>query len=309
MTTGMTTGLARLTQNQLIRWAESAQKRAVHGRVIERIDQLAQADARWFAVQIEVGLGNSYCCGNTTLTFPLMSAIKPFLLLYLLERWGEQEVFQQIGVQPSDAPFNSLKQLIVDRGRPRNPMINSGAIALTEKLPGDNASQRCQNLCDWLNERSGAQLWLDEEMLASVRLAGREVNQSLARYLSEAGYLENLEMALDAYEQICCLSGQVRDLARLGKLLAIESDWLKPLHRQIVNAVMLACGLYEASSRFAIRIGLPIKSGISGALLAVVPGQGAIACYGPALDSVGNSVAGLAFIEALSKELQLNLFG
>jgi glutaminase len=309
MTTGMTTGLAQLTQNQVIRWAESAQKKTVHGRVIDRIDQLAQADARWFAVQIEAGLSNSYCCGNTTLTFPLMSAIKPFLLLYLLEQWGEKEVFQRVGVEPSDAPFNSLKQLIIDRGRPRNPMINSGAIALTEKLPGDSASQRCQNLCDWLNERSGAQLWLDEETLASVRLAGREVNQSLARYLSEAGYLENLELALDAYEQICCLSGQVKDLACLGKLLAIENDWLKPLHRQIVNAVMLTCGLYEASSRFAIRIGLPMKSGISGALLAVVPGQGAIACYGPALDNVGNSVAGLTFIEALSKGLQLNLFG
>jgi glutaminase len=101
----------------------------------------------------------------------------------------------------------------------------------------------------------------------------------------------------------------VKDLARLGRLLAAESDWLKTLNRQIVNAVMLTCGLYEASSRFAIRIGLPMKSGISGALLAVVPGQGAIACYGPALDSAGNSVAGLAFTEALSRGLQLNLFG
>lgn len=305
----MKTGLAQLTQNQIIQWAENAQKRAGQGRVIDRIDQLAQADARWFAVQIEAGLGNSFSCGNTTLTFPLMSAIKPFLLLYLLERWGEKEVFQQVGVEPSNEPFNSLRQLIVDRGRPRNPMINSGAIALTEKLPGDSASQRCQSLYDWLNERSGAKLWLDEEMLASVRLAGRETNQSLARYLSEAGYLENLELALDTYEQICCLSGQVKDLARLGRLLAAESEWLETLNRQIVNAIMLTCGLYEASSRFAIRIGLPMKSGISGALLAVVPGQGAIACYGPALDSVGNSVAGLAFIEALSKGLQLNLFG
>lgn len=305
----MTTGLTQLTQNQVIRWAENAQKRAVHGRVIDRIDQLAQADARWFAVQVESGLGDSYCCGNTTLTFPLMSAIKPFLLLYLLEQWGEKEVFQQVGVEPSNEPFNSLRQLIVDRGRPRNPMINSGAIALTEKLPGNSASQRCQSLCNWLNERSGSQLWLNQEMLASVRLAGREANHALARYLSEAGYLKNLELALDTYEQICCLSGQVKDLARLGRLLATESDWLRTLNRQIVNAVMLTCGLYEASSRFAIRIGLPMKSGISGALLAVVPGQGAIACYGPALDSVGNSVAGLAFIEALSKELQLNLFG
>jgi len=305
----MATRLAQLTQNQLIKWAENAQQRSVHGRVINRIARLAQADARWFAVQIEADLGKTYCYGHTTLTFPLMSAIKPFLLLCLLEQLGEKEVFQRVGVEPSNAPFNSLKQLIVDRGRPRNPMINSGAIALAEKLSGDSPVQRCQFLCRWLNERSGSHLWLDEEMLASVRLAGRDSNQALARYLSEAGYLENLELALDTYEQICCLSGQVKDLACLGKLLATESDWLKPLHRQIVNATMLTCGLYEASSRFAIRIGLPMKSGISGALLAVVPGQGAIACYAPALDSVGNSVAGLAFIESLSKELQLNLFG
>jgi glutaminase len=305
----MTTGLTGLTQNQVISWAEEAQRRIVYGRVIDRIARLAQADARWFAVQVDAVQGETYRYGNTTLAFPLMSTIKPFLLLYLLERLGEKEVFQRVGVEPSNAPFNSLKQLIVDRGRPRNPMINSGAIALTEKLPGDSPDQRCQNLCDWLNQRSGCQLWLDKEMLASVRTAGRETNQALARYLSEAGYLENLEQTLDTYEQICCLSGQVKDLVCLGKLLVDENDWLKPLHRQIVNALMLTCGLYEASSRFAIRIGLPMKSGISGALLAVVPGQGAIACYSPALDRVGNSVAGLAFIEALSQGLHLSLFG
>jgi glutaminase len=305
----MTKGLAQLSEHQVIRWAQDAQKRAVHGRAIDRIAQLAQADPQWFAVKVDAGLEKNHCYGDTALTFPLMSAIKPFLLLYLLEQFGEKAVFQRVGVEPSDAPFNSLKQLIVDQGRPRNPMINSGAIALSQKLPGESASQRCQMLCSWLNERANCQLWLNEAMLASVRAAGRESNQALARYLSEAGYLENLELALDTYEQICCLSGQVNDLVGLGKLLAHENDWLKPLHRRTVNALMLTCGLYEASSSFAIRIGLPMKSGISGALLAVVPGQGAIACYGPALDTTGNSVAGLAFVESLSRKLQISVFG
>ncbi len=285
---------------------EKAKTQAYQGRVANRIPRLAVVDPRCFAVHICCKSGQNYSTGDTACVFPLMSAIKPFSLLYLLEHLGFETVFQWVGVEPSDASFNSLKQLVADGGRPRNPMINSGAITLADKLPGKDAVERTQKLCQWLNQLAGCNLKLDEAMLASVRNAGSQSNRAIAQYLAEAGYIDNLKIALDTYEQICCLSGQVEDLACLGKLLAFESIFI-PKHRRCVNALMLTCGLYEASAKFTIEIGLPMKSGISGALLAIVPGQGAIACYSPALDSVGNPVAAIAFVEALSQALELSL--
>jgi glutaminase len=295
--------LASLNETQLQTYAHLAQAQNLQGKVIDRIAPLAKANPNWFAVQIcseqSLSVGDTACC------FPLMSVIKPFLLLFLLHCYGFESVLQWVGVQPSDAPFHSLDQLITDRGYPRNPMINSGAITLADKLPGATAADRCAALCQWLNRQSGANFSLDNAMLTAVRQSDRSANLALVDYLTAVHRLNNPPLALDTYEQICCLSGQVADLARLGQLLA--SSQLN-LHRQIVNAVMLTCGLYEASGLYAARIGLPIKSGISGALLAIVPRQGAIACYSPALDAVGNPIIALAFIEQLAQELELSVF-
>ncbi len=293
--------------NQLSAWIQQAKKQAVRGRVELRIPRMALADSQWFAVHICWGT-DTYSEGDTACVFPLMSVVKPFLLLYLLEQLGNETVFSWVGVEPSNAPFNSLEQLVADRSRPRNPMINSGAITLADKLPGINAGDRTQKFCQWLNQQANCQLQLDEAMLESVRSSDKGANQAIADNLAQAGYLDHLESALDTYEQICCLSGTVADLAQLGQLLATDNA-IMPLNRRTVNALMLSCGLYEASFAASVRIGLPIKSGISGAVLAIVPGQGAIACYSPALDSIGNPVAGLALIEILAQELQLNIFG
>jgi glutaminase len=293
--------LEALTNTELSAWVQQAKSQASKGRVANRIRRLAEADSSWFAVYISCKTGVTYSLGDTACVFPLMSTIKPFLLLYLLEHIGAGAVFQWVGVEPSNMTFNSLEQLIADLGRPRNPMINSGAITLADKLPGSSANHRTQQLCQWLNQLAGCSLKLDEAMLASVREAGSHANRAIAKYLTSSGYLENLEIAIDTYEQICCLSGTVEDLARLGLLLAYESRFITPQHRYTVNTLMLTCGLYEASSHYTQRMGLPMKSGISGALLAIVPEQGAIACYSPPLDSVGNPVAALSFVEALSQ--------
>ena len=278
-------------------------------QVADRIPQLGLADPGWFAVHLCCESGQTISFGDTACVFPLMSVIKIFSLLYLLENFGAERVFEWVGVEPSDAPFNSLEQLIADHGRPRNPMINSGAITLADKLPGKDASDRTFSFCQWLNQLAGCQLKLDEVMLASVRSTRSKANQAIANYLAQAGHLENIETALDTYEQICCISGRVEDLALLGKLLVCENSYLLSQNRRIVNAVMLTSGLYEASAQFAVKIGLPMKSGIGGGLIAIVPGEGAIACYSPGLDNIGNPVAAIAFVEALAQELQLSVFG
>lgn len=298
------TGLAALTQAQLDAWALQAQTHASGGELPNYIPLLAEANPIWFATQVQ-SVDSQITSGDATRSFPLMSVVKPFVLLYLLEQLGMEAVFERVGMEPSDQPFNSLAQLKADRGWPRNPLINSGAIVLASLLPGEGQSP-AQRLQQWLNHYAGCQLFLDEQMLASVRSGGGKRNQAITSLLAQQGCLEAPESALDTYNQVCCLSGTIGDLARLGMLLA--RDWPVSSHRRVVNAILTTCGLYQVSGQFAVRVGLPTKSGVSGALASVVPGQGAIACYGPALDQSGNSLAGLFLLEYLAQALNLSVF-
>ena len=301
-------GIKSINIHNLSIWVEESKTQAAQGKVIERIPQLAIVNPNRFAVHISCEPGENYSLGDTACVFPFMSVIKPFSLLYLLEYYGVKQVLQWVGFKSSDAPFNSLVQLIADNGYPRNPMINSGAITLADKLPGKDGNECTQLFCEWLNKLADTQLYIDANILASVRASRSQINIDITNYLYEAGHLNNIELSLDVYEQICCISGTVEDLAKLGKVLACKSEVIKNQHRQIVNAVMLTCGLYEASAEYAVKIGLPIKSGIGGGLVAIIPNQGAIASYSPALDIVGNPVAGLALMETLSQSLQLSIF-
>ena len=302
-------GLDALTQDQLDAWVAIAQTRTQLGRLPAYIPLLAQIKLNTVAINLQTTKGQRFAAGEVTQPFALMSVIKPFLLLFVLERLGADEVFKQVGMQPSDQPFHSLTQLSSDRGHPRNPMINSGAIALAALLPGSSGVERCNALCDWLNRLAKTHLVLDQEMLASVRSMANESNRAIANMLSQTGHLTSVEVTLDTYNHICCLSGTVEDLAGLGLLLAQPPLVIARQHQQIVNALMLTCGLYEASGGFAVKIGLPTKSGVSGALLSIVPKQGAIAAYSPAIDLTGNSVAGLFLLEKLATHLNLSIFG
>ena len=302
-------GLDALTQDQLDTWVAAAKIRTQLGRLPDYIPLLAQIKPNTAAVKIQTTKGKTFAAGEVAQPFALMSVIKPFLLLFALERFGADEVFKQVGMQPSDQPFHSLTQLSSDRGHPRNPMINSGAIALAALLPGRDGASRCNALREWLNHLADTRLVLDQAMLTSVRSMANESNRAIANMLSQSGHLTSVELALDTYNHLCCLSGTVGDLARLGLLLARPTLVIARQHQQIVNALMLTCGLYEASGAFAVRIGLPTKSGVSGALLAIVPKEGAIASYSPAIDPTGNSVAGLFLLEKLATYLNLSIFG
>lgn len=307
----MTLPLARLvalTQAQLDAWVVEAQTHIQGGQLPDYIPLLAQANPAWFAVQIQGIHGQLYSAGDVTLSFPLMSVVKPFVLLFLLEQLGAEVVFSHVGMEPSDKPFNSIKQLQADQGWPRNPMINSGAIALASLLPGQDAASRARSLRQWLNQQADVELVLDDLMLSSVRSVPNQGNRAIASLLAQSGYLDT-EDALDTYNHVCCLSGTVADLASLGMLLAQGNKAISLEHRRIVNALMTTCGLYQASGRFAVEVGLPTKSGVSGALISVVPSQGAIACYSPALDQAGNSKAGLFLLQQLTQSLNLSVFG
>jgi glutaminase len=298
-----------LTQEQIDTWVRQSQYRAKAGRVPTYISHLEHAHPGWFAVQMITLNGQHYRGGKSGLAFSLMSVVKPFVLLYLLDRLGATTIFEWVGTQPSDQPFNSIAQLKQDQGHPRNPMLNSGAIALASLLPGETGTERCTAFCQWLDQHTGTTLKLDRTVLESVRQLPNERNRAIARQLAQANRLRgDIQATLDAYEQVCCISVTVETLSRLGMLLVDRSVGIHPNHQRIVTAIMGTCGLYEESANFAISVGLPAKSGVSGAILAIVPGQGAIACYSPPLNPAGNSVGSLFFLEQLSRTLNLSIF-
>ncbi|MEG4252542.1 glutaminase A [Microcoleus sp. Pol10D4] len=300
--------LSSLQPEQLEAWAKEAINRSKSGQIPGYIPLLAQADRQGFAVQIRAIDGQFLSWGSIPQTFPLMSVVKPFVLLYLLCELGEKRVFDCVGCEPSQLPFNSLAQLEIDQGKPRNPMINSGAIALASLIPGENAVSRCQNLLDWLNQQANSQLFVDELMLDSVKTNPNQNNWNLALKMVESGCMQNAEIALETYNRVCCFSGTVEDLAKLGMVLVNSGDRQIGENSRTVKALMATCGLYEASARFALRVGLPTKSGVSGAMLSVIPGQGAIGFYSPPLDKDGNSIGGLFLLEKIAKTLRLSVF-
>ncbi|NJO78582.1 MAG: glutaminase A [Cyanobacteria bacterium RM1_2_2] len=291
-----------LTLLQLESWV--AQARTKSGQLPRYVPLLAESDPDKFALALQLDQTHQLIIGDADVPFVLMSVIKPFLLLFLLHHLGQEKVFSRVGFQPSSLAFNSVQQLIDDQGFPRNSMINSGAIALADLLPGTDADSRCEQLRQWLNQQSSSQLRLDQSMLDSVRSLPNSTNRAIAEQLAQAGYLNSVEIALDTYNQICCLSGTITDLARLGQLLAHPHPHLSATHQHTVNTAMLSCGLYETADDYAKRIGLPIKSGVSGGLLVILPDQGVIACYSPQLDQVGHSVVGLAILEQMMQWLR-----
>ncbi|MBR8831920.1 MAG: Glutaminase [Chroococcopsis gigantea SAG 12.99] len=282
----------------LSKWFRSAHQLARTGQLPQYIPFLNSPDRQ---NQITLAVGDTfhsiYTTGGQELTFPLMSVIKPFLLFYLLKEFDPGSIASKVGQTPSDYPFNSLRQLREDGGFPRNPMINSGALALTDLLPGDNPCARCENLRSWLDREAGTNLFLSEDVLTSVQSLPNPRNRDLVRELTIHNRLHDPETVLETYNHICCLSGTIIDLIKLG-LLLIESN--SPQTGLVID-IMASCGLYEASGEFHRRTGLSTKSGVSGIILSIVPHQGVIACYSPPLDRQGNSVAGLFLVEKLAQ--------
>jgi len=293
--------LARLRVEDIQAWIGEVHLLDRKGQTPYYIPVLNRVNPEVFALQIHCLEGEILSWGDETVTFPLMSVIKPFLLLYLLNHLGEDAVFRRVGKQASSYPFNSLTQLQEDSGFPRNPLINSGAIALADLLGGETPESRCENLLLWLNKMGNCQLFLDRSVLESVHSYPNVHNQALSLELEKNGYISHRYLALETYNRICCLSGKIADLANLGKLILASS------FAEIILEIMTNCGLYEASQQFAIEVGFPTKSGVSGALLSILSDEGVIACYSPLLNEQGNSILGLNLLTYISRWMELNI--
>jgi len=276
---------------------------AVQGKVADYIPALAAVDPARFGLALATVDGQLLGSGDWRVPFSIQSVSKAFSLALVLARDGEA-LWRRVGREPSGNPFNSLVQLEYEKGIPRNPFINAGALILIDRLlslTGDSLG----TLRDFLRAESGnAALDLDAEVAASEAGHGHR-NAALAHFMASCGNLENpVERVLDHYFRQCALTMSCADLAKAGLFLAnhgLRADGSRLLSRseaKRINSIMLTCGTYDAAGDFAYRVGLPGKSGVGGGILAVLPGRGVLCAWSPALDVHGNSVAG---VEALDR--------
>jgi glutaminase len=284
------------------------------GALASYIPELAAVDPDPFGIALVTIDGMVYEAGDTGLPFTIQSISKPFFYGYALRACGVGPVLDKIGVEPTGDAFNSIS-LEAGSGRPRNPMVNAGAIAtcglLHQAQPRDAFARVLEHLSAWC----GRELRLNEAVYRSEKATGHR-NRAIAHLLRNFGILEgDPEDGLDLYFRLCSVEVRCRDLAVMAAGLA--HNGLNPLdERPVLGAqnvrrvlsVMASCGMYDGSGAWLYDVGMPAKSGVGGGVLAVLPGQFGLAVFSPRLDEHGNSVRGLAVVKAFSQEFQLHLF-
>jgi glutaminase len=241
--------------------------------------------------------------------FTFQSSAKLVVLAGLLEERGPVEVFEIVGSEPSGDAFASLARLETHGPRPANPLINSGAIALCGQLRG-SVTERIAWLERWAERLYGAKLSVDTKVLASERATG-DRNRALAYFLKAAGELpRDVDETLEVYFALCSLSGSVAQASHLPALLAnggaAPQGGQRVLSKSsvaIIVSLMATCGMYNESGNYLVATGMPAKSGVSGVIVAVVPGVAGIAVYNPRLNDKGGSVRGHLILRELSRRL------
>ena len=291
---------------------EQAQTVLSQGRVATYIPELAKADPSRLGVVIYSRGGTRVAAGDTATPFTLQSVAKVISLTLALWRFGPESVFDRVGMEPTGEPFNSLARL--ERAKeagPLNPMINSGAIAVCGLLlenMGYAAAWR--ELTDLAGRMCAPGFFGVNEAVYGSEKATAHRNRAMAHLLRDLGILRvSVEETVDLYTKLCALEVNCDGLAHMGLVFARLVGLSIPDHvLRIVNAFLVTCGMYDRSGEFAVRVGIPAKSGVSGAVMACVPGRMGIGVVGPAPEKKGNSVGGLAVLEHLSVILDLSMF-
>jgi glutaminase len=299
--------------------AEIARPHAADGEVTDYIDSLADVDPDTFGIAVVEMDGTEHVHGDADQAFALQSISKVFSLVLAMQKADEaegvaEELWNRVGVEPSGDPFNSLVQLEHEQGKPRNPMINAGALVVDDVLL-DHCDDAPASMKALVSELGGEQVRIDETIAREEGRAGHR-NRAMAFLMSSFGNLTStVEEVMHAYVHQCAVMMTTRQLARAIRFLgnhgvdpASGKQILSaPLARR-VSAIMLTAGTYDSAGQFAFDVGIPCKSGVAGGIVAVVPGELGVCVWSPPLGPSGNSAAGHAALRALAERLDLSLF-
>jgi glutaminase len=297
--------------------AEEMADRTDRGEVASYIPELAGVDAKQFGLVVIDAAGNVAAAGDADVAFSIQSISKVFTLTLALGMAGDR-LWRHVGREPSGNPFNSIVQLERERGVPRNPFINAGAIAVTDViLSGHQPREAIGEILRFMQFLAGdPSIIIDETVAASEKRTGFR-NTALANYMKSFGVLANpVDFTLGVYFHHCAIAMSCRQLAMAARYLAYAGrnpstglSVVSPERARRINALMLTCGHYDGSGEFAYRVGLPGKSGVGGGIMAVAPGKASIAVWSPGLDKAGNSHLGRVALEALTRRMGWSIFG
>lgn len=296
-------------------WKELADERG-SGNPARYIPALASVDPRKFGIALATKEGEVFCAGDADEAFSIQSISKVFALALALERQGAA-LWDVVGREPSGDAFNSIVQLEREKGIPRNPFINSGAIVTTDRFIDDRTPDEAVDDLLGRLRRMGRDdtISFDPEVARSESETGSR-NRSLAWFLADFGRLINpVEDVLSVYFRQCALSMSCRQLAESALFLAVDGTdpvtgqrMCSASRARRINALMLMCGHYDNSGQFAFEVGFPGKSGVGGGILASVPGRAAIAVWSPGLNRAGTSLLGAKALASIALKTGWSIF-
>lgn len=284
------------------------------GYLPDSIPELSSVDPDKFGIHLLTQDRNDYSIGDHLERFSIQSISKVITLSCAISIIGE-DIWNRVGVEPSGNPFNSLVQLEYEKGKPRNPFINAGALVVADILI-EHLKNPKEELLEYVRMLSGYEsIDFDEKVAASEKATGYR-NAALANMLKSFGNLKNdVETVLDFYFYQCSLAMSCKELAYAffyfanggytfdNKVKVLSESKVKRL-----NALMQTCGFYDESGEFAYKVGLPGKSGIGGGIIAIHPQHYCVATWSPRLNPKGNSVMGMKALEMLTTETSMSIF-
>mgnify|MGYP000712693768 CR=1 FL=1 len=275
------------------------------GKVANYIPALATVDGSRLGIAICTVDGQLFQAGDAQERFSIQSISKVLSLVVAMRHYSEEEIWQRVGKDPSGSPFNSLVQLEMEQGIPRNPFINAGALVVCDMLQGRLSAPR-QRMLEVVRGLSGVSDISYDTVVARSEFEHSARNAAIAWLMKSFGnFHHDVTTVLQNYFHYCALKMSCVELARTfvflanqGKAIHIDEPVVTPMQaRQIKNA-----------GEFAWRVGLPAKSGVGGGIVAIVPHEMAIAVWSPELDDAGNSLAGIAVLEQLTKQLGRSVY-
>jgi glutaminase len=309
--------MEQITNQYLEQVLRKCQPYSAEGNVADYIPELGKANPEALGITVVKCNGDVYSVGDCEAVFTLQSISKVISLFAALEDCGAENVFAKVGKEPTGDPFNSITHLETPEAhKPYNPMINAGAIAVASLIKGKTVEERFQRILNLLQAiTNNPTLTLNQKVYESEKQTG-DRNRSLAYFMKSTGIIEtDVEETLDLYFRFNSINVTCSDLAKIGCFLANQGkmpNQQDPLvskeHVATTNTIMLTSGMYNASGEFATDVGFPAKSGVSGDILATVPGKMGIGVIGPAIDEKGNSVAGIQVLKTLSEDFSLHMF-
>jgi glutaminase len=307
-------------------WVAHYQSYSPNGQTPNYIPALRTINSSHLGICIIVPDGTMIKSGDCEVSFTLQSISKVISFIAACLSRGIPYVLERVDVEPTGDAFNSIIRLEMHKpGKPFNPMINAGAITIASLLPGESSQNKLEFLYVFIEKMIGKRPNINEEVFQSEWQTAHR-NRALAYYLKETGFLESeVEESLEVYLKLCSIEVNTEDIALIGLILA--HDGYHPIRKEqvlpknvakLAKALMLTCGMYNASGKFAAFVGLPAKSGVSGGIMALVPssvrkdlpfqtGCG-IGIYGPAIDDYGNSLTGVLLLKHIAQEWDLSIF-